>query len=250
MPHPRTAVSHVLILCLLLAVGGCATYGKVFWPANCGFANWDLSSNMDSFVGDNSKSLVDQWGPPNGVAPDGQGGRFFLYQKRRFLREEFDINAQGKIVSWLWQSKEAQDNMIGFVNLVENLAYANDCDGNPLVPPETVQAGEALAAQYGIAMGIGPHFEPAYLNTLGNWYFYGNHVSQDYKKAFELYGIAASLNNPSAEKNLGDCYGYAQGVSKDPDQARYWYQLSVKQGEPTAVQALLRFNATNPPAGE
>ena len=59
--------------------------------------------------------------------------------------------------------------------------------------------------------------------TLGELYWMGNGVSQDYEKAFFWYKQAAEQGHTPAQNSLGVCFAKGIGVHKDYFQAFQWY---------------------------
>jgi TPR repeat protein len=64
---------------------------------------------------------------------------------------------------------------------------------------------------------------------LGNCYFEGNGITQDYAKAVEWYTKSAQQGNPRGQNNLGNCYEGGNGVTKDYAQALYWFNKAAQQ---------------------
>lgn len=89
-----------------------------------------INEMMDSWVGHHQSDLIAQWGPPNEVSSDGQGGAILIYykwvdlgqkpgeintdmmgnatytapEKRGYRRVRmFYVNAEGFIYRWRWQ---------------------------------------------------------------------------------------------------------------------------------------------------
>ena len=84
-----------------------------------------------------------------------------------------------------------------------------------------------------VALGhAGAHF------GLGSCYYNGIQVKQDYKKAAELFKIAAEQNVCEAQYYLGNCYYLGRGVSQDIEKAREWYKKAAAQGFSNAKEAL------------
>lgn len=72
---------------------------------------------------------------------------------------------------------------------------------------------------------------PQQLYTDADNYYYGkNGVSQDYRKARELYFQAAEQNHSGAQTQLGYIYYQGLGVEKDYDKAALWYRKAANQG--------------------
>lgn len=67
-------------------------------------------------------------------------------------------------------------------------------------------------------------------NILGEWYYKGRHVKQDYKEAAQWWAKAAQQGNVLAIGNLGICYQTGHGVSKDTLRAIGLYNRSIKEG--------------------
>ena len=69
---------------------------------------------------------------------------------------------------------------------------------------------------------------------LGECYFYGWSVEQDYKQAVAWYRKAAEQGYARAQCNLGVCYKNGQGVEQDYMQAVAWYKKAAEQGDADA----------------
>ena len=62
--------------------------------------------------------------------------------------------------------------------------------------------------------------DPAYaFYILGEMYYYGDYIPQDYCKAFRCYAKATELGSLYAQKNLSFMYYYGEGVEKDYSEA-------------------------------
>lgn len=77
----------------------------------------------------------------------------------------------------------------------------------------------------------------AYAN-IGNMYFYGEGVVQDYKKAIRWYKRGVKEGDPIAMYNLANCYWDGLGVSVDFFEAKRLYKLSAKAGYSLAYSNL------------
>lgn len=62
---------------------------------------------------------------------------------------------------------------------------------------------------------------------LGDFYFFGKEVTQDYKQAVYWYKKAAEQGDISAQFQLGYCYSNGEGVAQDDQQAVYWYKKAA-----------------------
>ncbi len=67
-------------------------------------------------------------------------------------------------------------------------------------------------------------------NNLGDLYYYGYGVVQDYRRAVEWYRKAAEQGNASGQCNLGFMYTSGYGVTKDYSKAVEWYRKAAEQG--------------------
>ncbi len=76
------------------------------------------------------------------------------------------------------------------------------------------------------------------MNNLALLYEKGQGVSQDYKRAIELYEMAVKLGNKSAMNNLALLYEKGQGVSQDYKRAIELYEMAVKLGNKSAINNL------------
>ncbi|MCQ2214845.1 MAG: SEL1-like repeat protein [Bacteroidales bacterium] len=75
---------------------------------------------------------------------------------------------------------------------------------------------------------------PEAQNALGNCYYKGNGVEQDYVKALEWYGKAAEHGQVRAQMHIGYCYGHGQGVEQDYAKAVEWYVKAAEQDDASA----------------
>ncbi len=65
---------------------------------------------------------------------------------------------------------------------------------------------------------------------LGNLYWLGVGVPQDFAEAVIWYRLAADQGLAVAQYRLGAMYDHGQGVSRDYAEAAKWYQLSSRPG--------------------
>lgn len=78
-------------------------------------------------------------------------------------------------------------------------------------------------------------------NNLGNCFYYGAGVEQDYQKAVKWYRKAAEQGNAEAQNNLGECYYAGEGVEKDYLKAIAWFQNGAEQENTEAQDNLRKF---------
>lgn len=96
--------------------------------------------------------------------------------------------------------------------------------------------------QYVIDTGHGT--AEAYSN-LGVSYYYGNGVSQDYKKAVQYYQVAAAKGHPFGIYNLAVACENGNGIPKDIDKAVTFYRRAASQNVDMAIDALRRLGVDN-----
>lgn len=83
------------------------------------------------------------------------------------------------------------------------------------------------------------HYES--YNFIGNYYNEGLIYPKNFKKAVENYKIAAVKNNASGQFNMGQAYYYGEGVDQDYKVAFDWYQKAANQGYDLAYIQLSRY---------
>lgn len=76
--------------------------------------------------------------------------------------------------------------------------------------------------------------------NLGERFFYGRGVEQDYAKAVKWYTIAADRGDCSSQKKLADCYYLGQGTERNTALAAYRYEQAAEQGDYDSQQSLIR----------
>lgn len=81
---------------------------------------------------------------------------------------------------------------------------------------------------------------PSAQTSLGNMYFAGLGVAQDYVEAVKWYRMAAEQGNAIGQNLLGFMYENGQGVSKNSSEAVKWYRKAAEQGMVDAKRALAR----------
>ena len=70
--------------------------------------------------------------------------------------------------------------------------------------------------------------------NLGNSYYTGEGVPQNYNEAAKWYRIAAKKGNPVAQNNLGMMYSIGIGVPKRFIRAYVWSSVAAAQGNDQA----------------
>jgi len=70
--------------------------------------------------------------------------------------------------------------------------------------------------------------------NLGNLYYQGQGLPQDYAQAALWFRKAAEQGEPRAQRDLGVLYGNGQGVPRDYTQAAFWRRKAAEQGNAQA----------------
>ena len=70
---------------------------------------------------------------------------------------------------------------------------------------------------------------------LGNLYFEGKGVEQDYKRAFNYYQKGAKAGEPYCMDNLGMCYFWGHGVDTDIQKSAFYTEKAAKLGVERAM---------------
>ena len=76
--------------------------------------------------------------------------------------------------------------------------------------------------------------------NLGECFFYGRGVSQDYAKAIHWYIQSSDRGDCSSQKKLADCYYLGQGTDRNLAKAAYRYEQAAEQGDYDSQKALIR----------
>ena len=110
--------------------------------------------------------------------------------------------------------------LIGYTILSYSLSYSNN---------RTISNREIEAIQQAANTGnVGA------LKKLGDMYFYGVGLKQDYKKAFMYYMQSAEQGNAEAQYQIGQMYYEGKGVSVNYHKAYLYYSISNINGNPSA----------------
>lgn len=77
-------------------------------------------------------------------------------------------------------------------------------------------------------------------NKVGQYYYQGKEIKQDYEKAYEYFQKSADLGDPNGQCNLGRLYELGRGVKQDYDLAYDFYEKAANKGNPSAENLLGR----------
>ena len=76
--------------------------------------------------------------------------------------------------------------------------------------------------------------------NLGERFFYGRGVKQDYAKAVKWYILSSDRGDCSSQKKLADCYYLGQGTERNVALAAKRYEQAAEQGDYDSQKALIR----------
>jgi GAF domain-containing protein len=76
--------------------------------------------------------------------------------------------------------------------------------------------------------------DPVAQFDIGERYWTGDQVPQDYAQAVRWFSLAAEQDNVAAQAMLGDCYWAGRGVPSDPMRAYFWSFLAQAGGDETS----------------
>ena len=74
--------------------------------------------------------------------------------------------------------------------------------------------------------------------AIGDIYFWGKGVAQDYERAMAAYKVAAEAGDAFSQCQVGIMYFEGSGVAVDYRQARAWHEKAAAQDCPNAVGQL------------
>ena len=76
---------------------------------------------------------------------------------------------------------------------------------------------------------------------LGNVYYFGVGIAQDFALAEQWYRKAAGEGSAQAQTNLGEMFDKGKGVAQDDTEALRWYRMAAEKGHPRAQYAVGTF---------
>ncbi|WP_295072761.1 tetratricopeptide repeat protein [Ruminococcus sp.] len=76
--------------------------------------------------------------------------------------------------------------------------------------------------------------------NLGEHFFYGRGVKQDYAKAVKWYIMSSDRGDCSSQKKLADCYYLGQGTERNIAKAAHRYEQAAEQGDYDSQKALIK----------
>lgn len=88
---------------------------------------------------------------------------------------------------------------------------------------------------YSLAASVGDAYA---MNRVALMYDRGEFVALDYVKAFEWYLKAAEAGLPAAQSNVGAMYSAGDGVRQNYSEALYWFRMAAGNGYAYAMYSL------------
>jgi TPR repeat protein len=76
------------------------------------------------------------------------------------------------------------------------------------------------------------------LLNIGDLYYHGFGLEQNYEKAFEYMEMSASSGCIQAMFNLGEMFYAGKGVKQDLKKARYWLEKAAYKGDEKAKERI------------
>lgn len=87
--------------------------------------------------------------------------------------------------------------------------------------------------------------DPAAQYELGNRYYGGDQVKQDFDEAFIWYRRSALQGNADAQYHLGTMYLMGEGIEQNDLEAKNWYEKAAEQGHEEAKHNLANLQRIN-----
>lgn len=192
-------------------------------------------------------------GSGSGVLEDGRGGGYKNpitggmgsgeISPPTPMKRRFDYAAADK--SGLAQmGMDARLNGQNLTNFITSGGTAGSTTGGRLLitiqnyvtnPQNVAQTAASTAAQKVLSpSALSKKAEAGDANAqyyLGEMYYNGKGVTQDFAEAIKLFRLAAARGIPKAQFYLGTMYSMGRGVTQDDAAAVRWYQLAAAQGD-------------------
>jgi hypothetical protein len=150
-----------------------------------------------------------------------------------------DLGDYAKALPPLQKAADAGDavamNSLGYL-YEKGLRVAQDYSQARQWYQKAADAGNAGARQALARLPSAPSPTPSAAESLAQAQRYLD--TKDFANALPLLQKAAAGGNPSAMNNLGDLYYYGRGVAQDYGKAREWYQKAADAGNTDAKRAL------------
>lgn len=80
---------------------------------------------------------------------------------------------------------------------------------------------------------------PAVESFVGNMYYHGRVLRQNYESAASWYRLAAERGNRSSQVSLALAYEKGYGVPQDIHEAEHWYRQAAENGDLSAQKTLI-----------
>ncbi|WP_301860534.1 tetratricopeptide repeat protein [uncultured Megasphaera sp.] len=173
----------------------------------------DSLQHEDAHVVDTMADLLEQ----QGVTADKQ--KICSNMTKNYLQQEADVNIDMDVDSY--------DMML---DLLYNLKQADAGKLLKLPQDNCIQTDKRDASDHTVEEQEDAEVQ----KQMGDCYYYGNGVEQNYKEAVKWYRKAAEQGDARAQNNLGLCYYYGHGIAKSYEDAMKWYCKALEQGSSKA----------------
>jgi putative methionine-R-sulfoxide reductase with GAF domain len=97
--------------------------------------------------------------------------------------------------------------------------------------PQAAASPATSASKLEILQKLAASGDPVAQFDVGERYWTGDQVPQDYGQAVRWFSLAAEQSNVAAQAMLGDCYWAGRGITADPMRAYFWSFLAETGGD-------------------
>ena len=125
----------------------------------------------------------------------------------------------------------------GLVLFVLGFLFFSACSKPSIESADALYEKKQYAEAFKIYQSLSDK-NPQVQYKLGNMYYYGEGVKQDYQEALKWYRIAAEQGHVEAQKRLGDMYNFGSDIKEDFQEAFKWYKKAAEQGHVEAQKWL------------
>ena len=162
----------------------------------------------------------------------------YLLQLIESSEKEIDKELDKFYVSKEWTSKINFEKILPKVQKLadDNSAKAQYMLGDLYYDGEFVKQDYEKAFHYFSLSANQGDSEAQYM--LGELYYVGEFVKQDYERAFHYFSLSANQKNSDAQYMLGNLYYDGEFVKQDYEKAFHYFSLSANQGDSCAKKML------------
>ncbi len=154
------------------------------------------------------------------------------------FRRENDIDASGESEYFKTHYSEIEFEIVSYLSFPEK-RIALEANANDEKYVIWVSEDAFETAYVHETMLKAKNGDAAAQVIVGDWYWYGIHVKQDYDKAAQLFQSSAEQGNLEAQDNIAYCYYLGNGVPENDNRAIWWYQKAADVGYGRATYHLI-----------